>query len=102
MANAGHTTPTGVRISGGYTPPAHRRRGYARALVAAASQGELVRGRSMCVLDADVTNGTATRLCESVGYVAVGDVEVYRFEPTSSTGGARPAAPACGTVASSS
>jgi hypothetical protein len=31
-------TPNGIRIGPVYTPPAHRRRGYASALVAALSQ----------------------------------------------------------------
>jgi predicted GNAT family acetyltransferase len=79
MAVATVRTPNGVRIGGVYTPPAHRNRGYASSLIAAASQGELDRGRAMCYLDADVTNHNATRIYESVGYVAVGEVEVHRF-----------------------
>ena len=81
MAVAGGKTPHGVRIGGVYTPPAHRRRGYASALVASASQGELDRGRTMCFLDADLANGTSNRIYQAIGYRPVGDVEIYRFVP---------------------
>ena len=44
------TTPRGVRIGMVYTPPEHRRRGYATALVGALSQRCLSDGRSFCFL----------------------------------------------------
>jgi len=81
MAVAGARTPHGVRIGSVYTPPALRRRGYASALMAAASQGELDRGRSMCFLDADLANPTSNRIYEAIGYAPVGDVLTYRFVP---------------------
>jgi GNAT superfamily N-acetyltransferase len=61
-------TPRGVRLSGVYTPQAHRRRGYAGAVVAAVSQRMLDEGRSHCVLFAEREREGTLALYERLGY----------------------------------
>ncbi len=77
MAVAGSRTPHGRRIGLVYTPPEHRRRGYAGALVAAASQAELSAGRRACFLDTDLANPTSNGIYERIGYRAVIDGARY-------------------------
>lgn len=81
MVGASGATPTGIRIASVYTPPHLRRRGYATAAVAAASQALLDSGRGFCCLFADLANPSANRIYESIGYRPVLDVTDYRFSP---------------------
>ncbi len=80
MAVAGNVTPNGRRIGSVYTPPEHRRRGYASALVAAVSQAELDGGRASCFLDTDRANPTSNRIYEAIGYRPVIDGERCTFD----------------------
>jgi uncharacterized protein len=75
----GGRTPHGTRIGPVYTPPAERGRGYARSLVAAASQAQLDAGLSFCFLFTDLANPTSNHVYQSIGYEAVSDVDVYTF-----------------------
>jgi predicted GNAT family acetyltransferase len=63
---------TGARVSGVYTPPSERGRGYAAALTAALSQAVLDRGQ-FCCLFADADNPLTNRIYQRVGYVKVAD-----------------------------
>jgi predicted GNAT family acetyltransferase len=81
LAGFGGPTPTGMRIGPVYTPPSHRRRGYASALVAAVSQQLLDNGRAHCFLFTDLSNPTSNNVYRRIGYQAVGDVEEYQFQP---------------------
>jgi GNAT superfamily N-acetyltransferase len=76
---AGARTPNGRRIGPVYTPPAERRRGYAAALTAAASQVQLDRGSRFCFLFTDLANETANALYQRIGYQPVTDVDRYAF-----------------------
>jgi predicted GNAT family acetyltransferase len=80
MAGFGGMTPNGVRIGAVYTPPEHRRRGYASACVAALSQLLLGRGRRYCFLFTDLANPTSNRIYRQIGYEPVSDVQEMRFE----------------------
>lgn len=60
----------GARISGVYTPPDMRGRGYAAALTAALSQSVLDRGQ-FCCLFADAANALTNRIYQRIGYVRV-------------------------------
>jgi uncharacterized protein len=80
MCQATGATPHGIRIGAVYTPPEVRRRGYASALVAAASQAELDRGRRWCFLFTDLANTTSNRIYQAIGYRPVRDVLMYRFQ----------------------
>jgi predicted GNAT family acetyltransferase len=79
FAGAGNPTPNGIRIGPVYTPPAHRARGYASALVAELSARQLASGHHFCFLFTDLTNPTSNHIYQTIGYHQVGDAEVYRF-----------------------
>jgi predicted GNAT family acetyltransferase len=70
-----------VRIGPVYTPPEHRRRGYAGTAVAAASRAALEAGAARCMLFTDLTNPTSNKIYAEVGYQAFGAWEEYAFEP---------------------
>ena len=76
----GGRTPHGTRIGPVYTPPAERGRGYASALVAAASQVALDEGLAFCFLFTDLANPTANRIYQAIGYEPVSDVDAYYFD----------------------
>ena len=80
LCGVGGTTPNGIRIGPVYTPPSARRRGYASALVAQASQLQLDAGRRFCFLFTDLANPTANHIYQAIGYEPVRDVDEYRFE----------------------
>ncbi len=72
-------TPNGIRISGVYTPPEWRGRGYASACVAHLSQRMLDEGRSFCFLFTDVDNPTSNNIYQQIGYRPVCDMPLYQF-----------------------
>jgi GNAT superfamily N-acetyltransferase len=69
------------RVSGVYTPPALRGRGYAAALTAALSQKVLDEGR-LCCLFADAANPLTNRLYPRVGYTHVAHFTDLLFDET--------------------
>ena len=69
-----------VRIGPVYTPPAHRRRGYAGTAVAAASRDALAAGAERCMLFTDVENETSNKIYAEVGYVRFADWEEHAFD----------------------
>jgi ribosomal protein S18 acetylase RimI-like enzyme len=68
-----------VRLSGVYTPPEKRKRGYAAACVHALSR-HLRAGRHRCVLYTDLANPTSNSIYRRIGYRAVAEALRYRFE----------------------
>ncbi len=72
-------TPNGIRIGPVYTPPEHRRHGYASAATAAVSQFLLDEGRQFCLLFTDLDNPTSNRIYQQIGYKPVADITEYRF-----------------------
>jgi uncharacterized protein len=64
-----------------YTPPEHRRSGYAGSAVAAASRRALAGGATSCMLFTDLANPTSNKIYAEVGYRRVGDWEEHAFEP---------------------
>jgi predicted GNAT family acetyltransferase len=78
-SGVGGRTPHGTRVGPVYTPPEHRRRGYAGALVAAASQAQLDEGLEFCFLFTDLANPTANHVYQAIGYEPVTDIDVYVF-----------------------
>ena len=81
MTGVGGPTPNGARVGAVYTPPAHRRRGYASALVAAASQATLDSGRSFVFLFTDLANPTSNHIYQQIGFEPVCDVDEYALGP---------------------
>lgn len=68
-----------VRVSGVYTPPQRRRRGYASGCVAAVSQIALERGAAACMLCTDVDNPTSNTIYQRIGYRPVAESGIWRF-----------------------
>jgi uncharacterized protein len=79
LAGVRGPTPRGIRVGPVYTPPEARGRGYASALVAAASQAQLDSGRTFVFLFTNIANPTANRIYQSIGYEPVRDIDVYEF-----------------------
>ena len=72
-------TPTGIRIGPVYTPPEHRRRGYATTLVADLSAWLLEQGHRACFLYTDLANPTSNRIYVEIGYERVCDAMEFIF-----------------------
>ena len=81
MAGFNHASAGVARIGPVYTPPEHRRRGYAGAVTAAASQTALDRGAQRCMLYTDLANPTSNGVYQRLGYTPVADAIQYRFLP---------------------
>jgi len=79
MAFTSGSTPNGIRVSGVYTPPGHRGKGYASANVAALSQHCLDEGRQFCCLFTDLANPTSNSIYQRIGYYPVSDFVSCRF-----------------------
>ena len=72
-------TPNGVRVGFVYTPPEHRKRGFASACVAAVSQRALDSGNEFCCLYTDLSNPTSNDIYQRLGYTPVCDVVDYEI-----------------------
>ena len=66
-------TPNSIRISGVFTAPEFRRRGYASAAVAGVSQSMLDAGHRYCILFTETSDPSANRLYRSIGYKPIFD-----------------------------
>ena len=73
MALAQRPFHGGWSISRVYTPPQHRRRGYAGAVVHALCQAKLAEGATYLALFTDIANPTSNRLYAEIGFVPVCD-----------------------------
>ncbi|SMD20093.1 GNAT family N-acetyltransferase [Lentzea albidocapillata] len=78
---AASTTPIGgvSRVGPVYTPPEHRRHGYAAAATAAVSQWAYSEGVDHVVLTADLANSTANSVYQGIGFRAVSDWSEYSW-----------------------
>lgn len=70
-----------ARISWVWTPPEHRRHGYAGACVAGLSQRILDDGADAVMLYTDLANPTSNAVYQRVGYRRVGDAVQLAFGP---------------------
>jgi len=68
-----------VRLSAVYTPKVHRGRGYAGACVHAVSS-RFINAGYRCILYTDLGNPTSNSIYRKIGYRAVGEAILYRFE----------------------
>lgn len=68
MAGWAGRTARGVRVNFVYTPPEHRRRGYASACVATLTQQLLDEGQTFCCLYTDLSNPTSNAIYQAIGY----------------------------------
>jgi GNAT superfamily N-acetyltransferase len=81
MAGRNRSAAGAVRVAPVYTPPEHRRQGYAGAVTAAVSQAALDAGAHHVVLFTDLANPTSNALYQRLGYRPVEDRVVLLFEP---------------------
>ena len=79
LAGFSGRTPNGIRVGPVYTPPSHRRRGYATTLVADLSQWLLGQGHRWCFLYTDLSNPTSNHVYETIGYRQVAEAVEFRF-----------------------
>lgn len=79
LAGCASPTPSAIRVGPVYTPPEHRRRGYATALVAELSRWLLAEGHRACFLYADLANPTSNAIYARIGYRRVCDSAEIRF-----------------------
>lgn len=69
-----------ITVSGVYTPPEHRRQGYASALVAQLSQHLLGLGYQFVNLFTDLANPTSNAIYQRIGYQPVCEFRMIRFD----------------------
>lgn len=69
----------GICLSGVYTLPEERKKGYARALVAEVSKELLRRGYELTNLFTDLSNPTSNKIYQEVGYQPICDYHQYEF-----------------------
>ena len=81
MAVRARPTPHGYTVTGVYTPPGLRGRGYASACVAALSQQLLDGGKQFCTLFTDLSNPISNSIYQKIGYQPLADFENRIFEP---------------------
>ena len=79
LAGATVSSPGIARVGPVYTPPEHRRHGYATSLVAAWTTELLRRGMRRCVLFTDLANPTSNSNYQAVGYEPVADAAQIDF-----------------------
>jgi hypothetical protein len=79
MSSQSGPTGSGIRINAVYTPPEHRRNGYASALVAAQSQALLDQGYRFCFLFTDLANATSNKIYELIGYRRVAEAALFEM-----------------------
>lgn len=72
----------GDSVSLVYSPPEHRRNGYASAVVAGLSQHLLDSGFEYCTLFTDPANPTSNKIYMRIGYKPVCDFDMYLFTRT--------------------
>jgi predicted GNAT family acetyltransferase len=81
MAWKARPTRHGIVVSGVYTPPQLRTRGYATACVASLSRLLLAQGYQFCALYADLGNPVSNHIYKKIGYQPVRASIVYSFTP---------------------
>jgi predicted GNAT family acetyltransferase len=79
LAGFGGRTPHGIRVGPVYTPPEHRRHGYATELVAEMTKHLLTGDRRFCFLYTDLSNPTPNAIYERIGYRIVCESTEYAF-----------------------
>ena len=79
IACSTRSTPNGIGINMVYTPPEHRKQGYASACVAALSQKLLDKGYKFCFLFTDLSNPTSNKIYRKFGFKPVADWNNYSF-----------------------
>ena len=79
MASAIRPTENIMGVSLVFTPPEHRKKGYARTCVAQLSQEMLDSGYRSCTLFTDLSNPTSNKIYQEIGYYKVGEFTNIAF-----------------------
>ncbi len=79
MAGLSRVVADVARVTGVYTPPGHRRHGYAGGVTAAISRAALAAGARSVVLFTDLANPTSNALYQRLGYRPVDDRVLMRL-----------------------
>jgi hypothetical protein len=80
MAGYTRELPSAIGVAFVYTPSYFRRKGYATSCVAQLSQMALDKGYAKCVLYTDLLNPTSNGIYQKIGYKAVCDSLMLKFE----------------------
>jgi hypothetical protein len=81
MAWPARPTVHGITVTGVYTPPQYRRRGYATSCVASLSRLLLAEGYQYCTLYTDLSNPTSNSIYQKVGYRPIRASAMVQFTP---------------------
>ena len=81
MAGIVRHTPHGVAVSLVYTPPAHRKRGYAGSVTAAVVERAFADGKTMACLYTDLRDPYSNRCYAKTGFEPVCDCLTYTRKP---------------------
>ncbi|MNF12189.1 FR47-like protein [compost metagenome] len=79
MANIAHQTSRHARVNDVYTPSAHRKKGYASAIVAEICS-QLLHEEVTPMLYADAKNPVSNKVYQSIGFVEVGRIADIKFD----------------------
>ena len=80
MAGFTREMQTAIGVAFVYTPPYYRGKGYASSCVAKLSQIALDNGFTKCVLYTDLLNPTSNSIYKKIGYTAICDSLMLKFE----------------------
>ena len=72
-------TKNGIAFHTVYTPPEHRKKGYATSSVLVLTQKMLTDRYSFCCLYTDLSNPTSNSIYTKIGYVPIGDALAFDF-----------------------
>lgn len=78
MAHTSRETERGISISGVYTPPEYRGRGYCQATVGTLCRELLAGGKSYCTLFVDKRNPISNRVYRKIGFKVLEDCSEYK------------------------
>ena len=82
MAVHVRSSRSAASVSGVFTPPDERGKGYASACVAALCERLFLEGFATCVLYTDLANPTSNRIYRRIGFAPVCDARHLSFTPT--------------------
>jgi ribosomal protein S18 acetylase RimI-like enzyme len=80
MATKSRPTEKGMNVTGVYTPPELRGRGYATSCVAELSRNILQSGKEFCMLYTDLANPASNSIYKKIGYKEVCDSVHHTFK----------------------
>lgn len=79
MAVTSRPTGKGISVSGVYTPPEHRQKGYATSCVASLCRKILDDGYEFCTLYTDAVNPVSNSIYKKIGFREICDSVMYTF-----------------------